>query len=184
VYANTYNIRDPGTGTWKVDLELKQVQANTVFFMMPVEIRVGFTDATDTTIKVENNSNPQEYSFTFSKQPSNLVFDPNGNILLKQSTTVVGINGASEPQGYSLCQNEPNPFRESTSVKFSLPSEANVSLVIIDSSGKQLRTLVNRKFTPGSFRIEFSAEGLLPGIYYLRMESGDFTETKKLAVVK
>ena len=184
VYANTYSISNPGAGLWSVDLEIKQVQANTVFFMMPVEIKVRFTDGMDTTFKVENNSNPEEYSFSFSKQPSNLIFDPNGNILLKQSTTVVGVNEIARPQGYSLLQNEPNPFRESTSVKFSLPSESTVSLVIFDSSGKLARSLLDRKLKAGVFKIEFPADGLSPGIYYLHMQAGEFTETKKMVVVK
>jgi hypothetical protein len=152
--------------------------------MMPVEIKVRFTDGMDTTFKVENNSNPEEYSFSFSKQPSNLIFDPNGNILLKQSTTVVGVNEIARPQGYSLLQNEPNPFRESTSVKFSLPSESTVSLVIFDSSGKLARSLLDRKLKAGVFKIEFPADGLSPGIYYLHMQAGEFTETKKMMVVK
>lgn len=184
VYANTYNIRDLGNGLWKVDLELKQVQANPLFFRMPVEIKVRFADATDTIFKVENDSNPQEYSFNFSKQPSALVFDPNGNILLKQSTTVVGVSEHEAVPGFSLSQNEPNPFRESTSVKFSLPSESAVSLVIIDSSGKQVMNLLERKFSAGVFRIEFTADGLAPGIYYLHMQAGEFTETKKMVLVK
>ncbi len=184
VYSNTYNIRDLGSGSWRVDLELKQVQSDPLFFRMPVEIKVRFADATDTTFKVENISNPQEYSFTYSKQPSSLVFDPNGNILLKQSTTVVGVAEPAAVPGFSLSQNDPNPFRESTSVKLSLPSESHVSLVIIDSSGKQVMNLLDRKFSAGLFRIEFSADGLSPGIYYLRMQAGEFTETKKIAVVK
>jgi len=69
-------------------------------------------------------------------------------------------------------------------VKLSLPSESHVSLVIIDSSGKQVMNLLDRKFSAGLFRIEFSADGLSPGIYYLRMQAGEFTETKKIAVVK
>ena len=184
VYSNTYNIRDLGSGSWRVDLELKQVQSDPLFFRMPVEIKVSFADATDTTFKVENISNPQEYSFTYSKQPSSLVFDPYNNILLKQSTTVVGIAQSAGPQRFSLSQNEPNPFRESTSVKLSLPSESHVSLVIIDSSGKQVMNLLDRKFGAGVFRIEFSADGLSPGIYYLHVQAGEFTETKKIAVVK
>jgi len=184
VYANTYNIRDLGAGQWRVDLELKQVQTNTVFFRMPVEVKIVFTDATDTIIKVNNDTNPQQYSFNFSKQPSALGFDPNKMILLKQSTTTVGVNEPGKPAGFALFQNEPNPFRGSTSVKFSLPYDTHLSLAIIDSSGKQLRNIFNGPHKAGNYRIELSSDDLVPGIYFMRMQAGEFTEMKKMAVAR
>jgi len=184
VYSNTYNIRDLGTGLWRVDLELKQIQANTVFFRMPVEVQIVFADATDTLIKVNNDTNPQEYSFTFARKPSALGFDPNRNILLKQSSMVVGVNEALKPEGFALHQNEPNPFKGSTSVNYSLPVEANMRLVLIDSSGKQIRTMLNRTQKAGVYKMEITADDLAPGTYFLQMQAGEFTETKKMLLIK
>ncbi len=184
VYSNTYNIRDLGTGLWRVDLDLKQIQANTVFFRMPVEVQIVFADATDTLIKVNNDTNPQEYSFTFARKPSALGFDPNRNILLKQSSMVVGVNEALKPEGFALHQNEPNPFKGSTSVNYSLPVEANMRLVLIDSSGKQIRTMLNRTQKAGVYKMEITADDLAPGTYFLQMQAGEFTETKKMLLIK
>ncbi len=184
VYSNTYNIRDLGAGLWRVDLELKQIQNNTVFFRMPCEVKISFADASDTIIKVNNDTNPQEYSFAFSKQPASLLFDPNRNILLKQSATMVGLDEAGKIPGFSLSQNEPNPFSSLTRVKYSLPAASHVNLVIIDSSGKQLRSLVNRDQPAGIYAIDLTADEFSPGIYYLRMQSGEFTETKKMVVMR
>lgn len=183
-YSNTYNIRDLGAGAWRVDLELKQVQSNTVFFRMPVEVQISFEDATDTIIKVNNDTNPQEYSFTFTKQPLALVFDPDRNILLKQSTTIVGLNEAGKIDGFTLSQNEPNPFNGLTRVKYSLPSDSHVNLVIIDSSGRQVRSLLNRDQLAGVYAIDLTADDLVPGIYYLRMQAGALTETRKMVMVR
>jgi aminopeptidase N len=91
LYSNTYEIRETGDGKWNLKLLLSQYQTNTVFYKMPIEVRVVFTDSTDTVIRVMNDRNHQLFGFNFSKKPIYLVFDPYRNILLKLAVTEQGI---------------------------------------------------------------------------------------------
>jgi aminopeptidase N len=185
LYDNTYEIDDLGGGNWKVKFFIGQTQTNTVFFRMPVEIRVNFTDATDTVIRVENNVNHQAFEFLFTKQPSGLIFDPYRNILLKHETTVVSIREEKPRSGYYLFQNVPNPVTGSTQIKYSIPKPSAVKILIVDSSGKPLATAVDRKFeSQGIYEYAFPAENYSPGVYYIRMESGNFSQTRKMIIIK
>jgi aminopeptidase N len=86
VYVNSYEIRDSGNGKWHLKLILAQEQTNTVFYKMPVQLKVVFADSTETMLKVMNDVNHQVFEFRFPKKPAYLVFDPYRNILLKQAT--------------------------------------------------------------------------------------------------
>lgn len=86
-YLNSYEIGEPLAEKWKLKLLLYQYQTNTVFYKMPVELRVVFADSTDTVIRVMNDRNHQLFEFNFSKKPAYLVFDPFRNILLKLAVT-------------------------------------------------------------------------------------------------
>ncbi|MEI6901253.1 MAG: M1 family aminopeptidase, partial [Bacteroidota bacterium] len=89
VYRNTYHFEPTVEKEWKVSLSIQQAQTNATFFKMPVEIKVNFKDGTEKVIKVNNETNPQEFSWTFTKEPESLIFDPSENILLKESITKV-----------------------------------------------------------------------------------------------
>ncbi|MGE5458134.1 MAG: M1 family aminopeptidase, partial [Methanococcaceae archaeon] len=85
-YANNYYISDQGNSTWEVGFLAKQTQTSTGFFSMPLELKVTFTNGTDTTMKVFNNVNNQLFTFAFNKKPNAFYFDPNENIVLKNAT--------------------------------------------------------------------------------------------------
>jgi aminopeptidase N len=91
LYSNSYEILKTGDGKWNLKLLLSQYQTNTVFYKMPVQVRVVFTDSTDAMIRVMNDTNQQLFEFVFSQQPAYIVFDPYRNILLKQATTTMGV---------------------------------------------------------------------------------------------
>jgi aminopeptidase N len=91
LYSNSYEIREIGSGRWNVKLLLLQYQTNTVFYKMPVQVRIVFADSTDTVVSGINDKNHQLFEFIFSKKPAYLVFDPYRNILLKQATTTLGL---------------------------------------------------------------------------------------------
>jgi aminopeptidase N len=100
LYSNSYEFRDIGAGKWKVKLLLFQYQTNTVFYKMPVQVRVVFADSTDTVIRVINDMNHQLFEFIFSKKPAYLVFDPYRNILLKQAITTMGLNSLPDKKKF------------------------------------------------------------------------------------
>lgn len=86
VYANKYYLENLNNGYWVVGFQPNQTQTNTVFFKMPLMIKIGFVGGTDTTVRVMNNSNGEWFRFSFTKQPNTVTFDPDNQIVLKTAT--------------------------------------------------------------------------------------------------
>ena len=108
--------------------------------------------------------------------------------ILKTTTggAIVGVQNMSTeiPSGNSLSQNYPNPFNPVTNLEFGIPDLGFVSLKIYDLLGKEVVTLVNEKLNPGTYRVEFDAGSLTSGVYFYRLTSGDFMDTKRMLLVK
>ena len=88
------------------------------------------------------------------------------------------------PAGFDLSQNYPNPFQQETSFSFSIPSEEFSTLKIYDMLGNEVAVLVNQMEVAGKHTIEFDASGLKSGVYFCRLQSGGFSETKKIILLK
>lgn len=101
-------------------------------------------------------------------------------------TSITGVENENNslPENYTLDQNYPNPFNPSTVIKYSLPSESFVSLKVYDLLGREVRTLVNGIQKAGVQRINFNASGLTSGVYIYKLSAGNFTQTKKLVLLK
>jgi hypothetical protein len=82
----------------------------------------------------------------------------------------------------SLAQNFPNPFNKVTNIPFSLSKADKVNLVLLDISGRVVKVLVNASKDAGKHTVNFDAGSLAKGIYYYRIQAGDFTEVKKLII--
>jgi hypothetical protein len=93
-------------------------------------------------------------------------------------------NNNTIADNYSLSQNYPNPFNPSTTIKFSIPKSEYVSLKIYDIMGKEIATLVNSQLNMGSYSVDFNAKNLSSGVYFYKLISGDFTEVKRMTLVK
>ena len=106
----------------------------------------------------------------------------NGNIIV--ITTGVGGDDENIPMKYSLGQNYPNPFNPATKIHFNLPTAAHVSLKIYNMYGEEVVSLLDGYQNAGLKIIEFSANNLSSGIYYYRLATKDFTETKKMVFLK
>jgi D-alanyl-D-alanine carboxypeptidase len=88
------------------------------------------------------------------------------------------------PRKYMLQQNYPNPFNPETKIRFSLPAEGFVKLTVYDVLGKEVKVLVNRELKPGAYETDWNASGNPSGIYFYKLESKGFTQTKKMILVK
>ena len=110
------------------------------------------------------------------------------------------------PVEFTLYQNYPNPFNPSTTIKYSIPSRsvilseaknlkdfssqapqndnANVTLKVYDILGRQVATLVNEKQKPGNYEVKLDGSKLTSGIYFYRLQAGEFVETKKMILIK
>ncbi|MCC6865701.1 MAG: T9SS type A sorting domain-containing protein [Ignavibacteria bacterium] len=104
---------------------------------------------------------------------------------LTYQTVVGGIQTIEIPNYYSLSQNYPNPFNPSTQIKFSVPKAVNVTLKVYDVLGKEVATLVNNELRqPGFYTADFNASNLASGIYFYRIDAGEFSSVKKMMLVK
>jgi photosystem II stability/assembly factor-like uncharacterized protein len=88
------------------------------------------------------------------------------------------------PTGFSLSQNYPNPFNPSTTIKFDIPHSSYVELVVYNSIGEKVRTIVNNELEAGTYTHNFSAADIASGIYFYKLRAGDFMQTKKMVLVK
>ncbi len=85
---------------------------------------------------------------------------------------------------FELQQNYPNPFNPTTTIGFSVPKAGNVTINVFNSMGQQVRTVANRSFSSGKHTINFDASSLASGTYFYTIKSGQFTETRKMTLIK
>jgi hypothetical protein len=88
------------------------------------------------------------------------------------------------PDKYSLYQNYPNPFNPSTIIRYSINKNTNVKLIIYDILGKEITTLVDEKQNIGTYEIKFNMKNLSSGIYFYRLVTNDFEQTKRMMLLK
>lgn len=105
------------------------------------------------------------------------VFDPD---------MVTGYNGTQieTPDGYRLYENYPNPFNPSTVIKFSLPGAGKIKLTVYNALGREVQVLFNGIKQAGTHEITFDADNLPSGVYFYRLSAGNFTDTKKMVLVR
>ncbi|KUG25135.1 hypothetical protein ASZ90_005046 [hydrocarbon metagenome] len=95
------------------------------------------------------------------------------------------------PNEFSLSQNYPNPFNPTTKIKFTIPSVGDeyirplqTQLTVYDILGREIKTLLSKPMQPGEYEIEFDAASLPSGVYFYRLSSGSFIETKKMVLIR
>ena len=88
------------------------------------------------------------------------------------------------PETFWLNQNYPNPFNPSTKIKFVIPQSSFVNLKVYNVLGNEVATLINEEKLPGEYEVEFNASDLASGIYFYTIRAGNFSQTKKLILLK
>ncbi|MEO8666537.1 MAG: T9SS type A sorting domain-containing protein, partial [Ignavibacteria bacterium] len=103
-----------------------------------------------------------------------------------QAGGTISVNKISSevPENFVLAQNYPNPFNPNTTINYSLPKFNFVSLKIYDALGRETATLVNGYQTPGTYKVTFDGSGLTSGVYYYKLMTTGFTETKRMVLIK
>ncbi|MDD4553432.1 MAG: M1 family aminopeptidase [Bacteroidales bacterium] len=182
VYENTYNFEDLGSGRWKVNFFMKQVQSNAPFFRMPVEVKFGFADDTDTTIRVMNDVNFQQFTWIFDKQPVYLVFDPSNQIVLKGGSTLVSVSAELPDNGLSAVRCTPNPANGTSSLQFLLDEPAMVTVTVSDVFGKILWGSQPEFRSRGSQNITLDLSNFSSGLYLCKINAGKHSAQLKLVI--
>jgi hypothetical protein len=113
---------------------------------------------------------------------------PNGReihpvISLSLVTNVI-TNSNEIPSEYKLNQNFPNPFNPSTNISFELPKSGFVRLSVFDVSGKEISVLVSESINAGSYSVDWNASNNPSGVYFYRIETDNYTNTKRMLLIK
>jgi hypothetical protein len=100
------------------------------------------------------------------------------------SLTLTDVKKTDLPTVYSISQNYPNPFNPTTKIKFGLPKAGLTKLTIYDFLGREVLTPINKEMVSGYHEISFNASNFTSGVYFYRLQSGDFIQTKKMILMK
>ena len=88
------------------------------------------------------------------------------------------------PDKFYLAQNYPNPFNPSTTISFSLPEVSYVSLKVFNALGEEIETLVTKELSAGSYKYDWNAINRPSGVYFYKLQTGNFVQTKKMILLK
>ena len=108
-------------------------------------------------------------------------YSPTAQFMVVSPTS---IENEAIPSEFNLDQNYPNPFNPSTTIRFNLPENVNVKLMVFNSLGEQVSQLINGQMEAGTYSIKFDANTLPSGIYFYRIEAGSFTAIRKMILMK
>ncbi len=133
-----------------------------------------------------NSNSPKKYSF----MDKNIIGASSFNYRLKQLDTdgkykyskVIEVKFV--PEKFALLQNYPNPFNPSTKISWQSPVGSNQTLKIFDVLGNEVAVLMDEYREAGKYEVDFDASGLASGIYYYKLQSGSFVETKKMMLIR
>jgi hypothetical protein len=103
--------------------------------------------------------------------------DGGGSIGIQQISTKI-------PQSYNLYQNYPNPFNPITNIKFDILRKDNVKLTIFNILGNEIISLINQTLQPGSYKVSWNGIDNPSGIYFYKLETNFFKETKKMILLR
>jgi predicted GH43/DUF377 family glycosyl hydrolase len=88
------------------------------------------------------------------------------------------------PEAFRLAQNYPNPFNPTTTIRYGLPHKSQVLLTVYNTLGQEVATLVHGQEEAGSYEVKFDGFGLASGVYFCRLQTGSFMDTKKLVILR
>jgi len=128
-------------------------------------------------------NNQLVYNLKFASDSRVLAATQSG-VYRSSSQTLINISGNNLPDKFLLKQNYPNPFNPNTKINFSVPVNSLVTLKIYDVLGKEVMTLINEQKPAGNYAAEFNGANLSSGIYFFRMEAGEFIDVKRMMMIK
>ncbi len=90
----------------------------------------------------------------------------------------------SLPNSFRLDQNYPNPFNPATTIQFAVPQTSQVSIKLYDLRGREVATLLDDRLAAGEYKLQLDAGALASGVYFYRMQTEGFVQSRKLTLLK
>ncbi len=179
IYTPNHPVYHLETGLGNTQVSTTISQSNPTFFKMPVELKYTFFDGTDTTIKVMNDANNQTFNFTFAKQATSFLFDPNMSIVLKEiSSNVTKVNDIEDILGFDVY---PNPATQSVNIAIRLLSPETKTLTVCNHLGQEVyKTTLGADIRVSSIPLA----GIAAGIYTVKLSNQTSSVVRRLAVTK
>ena len=162
-----------------MDSKLKNVKSQTSKVKRNL-VNVGFVSGKGTTTEKTfySYSDKNEKPGTYLYRLKQIDFDGTFSYSNEIEVEVTG------PKDFALYQNYPNPFNPSTTIKFALPVKTNLSLSVYNTLGEKVAEIFNGELEEGYHEMMFNASGLSSGIYFYKIESENYSATKKLMLLK
>ena len=130
---------------------------------------------------------PTDYSYTDQKLFPGIYFYRLKQIDFNGNYKYFNLSGSVEikyPGKFSLSQNYPNPFNPSTKISFDIPKLSAVKISVFDVMGREVDVLVNERMQPGTYQTDWNASKYPSGVYFYKLQSGDFSSVKRMVLVK
>lgn len=185
-----------GGESWDTVYSQSNVNSNFIGLSFSDSVNGWITSNTSEILRTTNggtsfsNSNTSLYQslysvYAYSSQFAWIASD-SGTVYSTYNGNTIGINSYNSevPVLYNLFQNYPNPFNPTTKITFALPFKSFITLKVYDLLGREIETLVNTSLNVGKYDVVFNASNLASGVYFYRIESERFSETKKMIVLK
>ncbi len=194
-YAKVFKTTNAGNNWFKID-SIANVYNFNVANIIFTDNSTGYIASGNYIYKTTNGgynwnrllvrTNYSAYSSYFINANTGFVGGTSGFIYRTTTGGTIGVNNISTevPSKYSLSQNYPNPFNPRTVVSFSLPVAGDVSLKVYDVRGREVQTLVNERMSAGTYEAAIDGSGLTSGVYFYRMQTRDFSETRRMLLLK
>ncbi len=167
-------------------LAISVLQNQPAPYTMPVDFRITtWTEVIDTVLWIVEAE--ESFHITTDDSILDVEIDPDHWIL--RNITGIPVGGKELPVTCTLSQNIPNPFNPSTRIRFTLKEQVNITLNVFNVSGALVSTLANGKYPPGNHEVSWNGTGnrgarVSSGIYFYRLTAGEYTETKKMVLLR
>jgi len=150
-----------------------------------IEVRYWVYEQINLSAYIGQNVKFRFYYYTDSGTPGDGVYIDDFRIVdYKDAATGITQTGNEVPVEFGLSQNYPNPFNPTTTIGFSIPKAGITKISVYDILGKEVNILVNDNLQPGYYNVNFDAGKLTSGVYFYKMTSGNFSEVKRMVLVK
>jgi len=117
-----------------------------------------------------------------NQRKRNVVTNPDGTYSTNIPTAITQHDN-NIPEGYVLSNPYPNPFNPATKIDFEIPKNTHVNIDVYNILGQQVKNILDKELNTGHYTVDIDLDGLANGVYFLRMQTDEFSETKKLALV-